>query len=423
MAKLWRKFLSDCKGQAAIMFAVMSFPLMMTIGFTVDYAQTSSKRSELQNISDAVALAVVKGMPISNAKGRRDGEDLFFSLIDDASTGLIDIQHTIEFEDTNPYIAKVAISAKQKGTFGNLVNVGDITHRVASRAVNQDPKVELALVVDVSWSMDDPRMLALKVALDEFMNIVEAEVSSDGIDARVSIIPFAGAVNLPANAQYWWSGPGVNYRGQHCVQERDDDDHRVTATTHADMRFPAFAATSKNCPTVKMLPLTTNMLAIRNHIRLVGERPRGPIRTANWGTSIHRGSAWALRALDPAWHSYLGADIRPTPSNGSVRKFAIIMSDGDLYNGDAWTYDPDGGHRGIPTPTANKYLTRACDELKLVGVDVFTIGFKTDANADRRLANCANEGQFLEGDNTTQLISAYRQIAGNIGGKTPRLLY
>lgn len=423
MVKKGLEFLKDCRGHAAMLFAVMSFPMMIAVGFSVDYAQTSSSRSELQVISDAVALAVVKGMPISQRQAQQDGDDLFFAMSEEITTGLIDIQHKITFETWDPYVAEVTISATKEGAFGNLVNVGDIRQVVRSRAINEDPKVEIALVVDVSWSMDDARMAALRVALEEFMNIVEAEVSSDGIDARVSIIPFSGGVNLPDNVSYWWEGAGVNNAGQHCIGERDHDDHRMTATTPASMPFPPFNATPKNCPSVAMLSLTTNMLSIRNHIRLVGNRPRGVKFSANVGTSIHRGAAWGLRALDPDWHKYLSSTIRPTSATGSVRKFAIIMTDGDLYNGDSWPYDPKGGVGGTPTPTADTYLVDACDQLKLSGADVFTVGFMTNASADTKLASCANEGQFIKGRNTTQLISAFRQIAGNIGGKTPRLLY
>lgn len=414
------KFLADCRGNAGMLFAVMSFPLMIAVGFSVDYAQTSSKRSELQNISDAVALAVVKGMPISATQARRDGEDLFLAMADEVSTGLLDIQHTITFETWNPYVAEVKITATQRGAFGNLVNVGDIRQTVTSRAINQDPKVEIALAVDVSWSMDDPRMSALKTALDEFMNIVEAEVSSDGIDARVSIIPFAGFVNLPTSAQYWWEGAGNNVPGFHCIAERDDDDHRMATTTNSAMAFPEYDKQPRNCPTVKALPLTTNMLTIRDHIRKVGSRIRGARDTANWGTSVHRAAAWANRMLDPDWYTFFSGGTRPTPSNGSVRKFSIIMTDGRLYNGGSWDYDT--GHVNV-IPTAQGYLREACDNLRLKGVDVFTIGFKTRSTADTDLTRCANEGQFIKGSNTTELIAAFRQIAGNIGGKTPRLLY
>lgn len=422
MQKLMREFLKDRRGHAAMMLGVLAFPLLMAVGFSVDYAQTSSKRSEMQNISDAVALAVVKGMPISNANARTSGTDLYEAMMAEIRTGLISDSMRIDFHSGQHYIAEVTINASAKGSFGNVINLGDITYEVSSKAINQDPKVEIALAIDVSWSMTDPRMAAVKVAMDEFLNIVEAEVSSDGIDARVAIVPFAGSVSLPSSTIGWWGGAGVNNFGYYCVEERDDDDHRVTTTTPRDEAFPPYARHPKNCPTVEMLPLTTNMLSIRNHVRDIGNRPRGPSNSANWGTSIHRAAAWVNRALDPEWHSYFSGTIRPTDANGAVRKFVVIMTDGDLYNGGSWAYDPNGGSNGRPTPTADGYLRAACDNLRMRGVDVFTIGFKTNGSADAKLAQCANPGQFLEGDNTTELISAFRQIAGTIGGKTPRLL-
>lgn len=422
MYVLMGKFAKDKRGHAAMMLGILAFPLLVAVGFSVDYAQTSSKRSELQNISDAVALAVVKGMPISNIKAKKDGEDLYEAMMAEIRTGLISDSMAITFENNRDFIAEVEIEATAQGTFGEVANLGDIRYEVSSKAINQDPKVEIALAVDVSWSMDDPRMAAVKVAMDEFLNIVEAEVSSDGIDARVSIIPFAGSINLPPSTAGWWDGQGVNNFGYYCVEERDDDDHRVTTTTPREMPFPPYARHPKNCPTIEMLPLTTNMLAIRNHVRDVGNRPRGPYGTANFGTSIHRAAAWVNRALDPDWYSYLSGTIRPTESNGAVRKFTVIMTDGNLYNGGSWAYDPLGGQNGRPTPTADIYFREACDNLRLSGIDIFTVGFKTNSSADAKLRECANAGQFLKGNDTTQLISAFRQIAGTIGGKTPRLL-
>lgn len=58
-----RTFFSESRGNVAMFFAVSALPIVMGVGFVIDYAKAISLRGELQNAVDSVALAVAPLAP------------------------------------------------------------------------------------------------------------------------------------------------------------------------------------------------------------------------------------------------------------------------------------------------------------------------------------------------------------------------
>lgn len=67
---------------------------------------------------------------------------------------------------------------------------------------------------------------------------------------------------------------------------------------------------------------------------------------------------------------------------------------------------------------------KACDNAKRDGIEIYTIGYKTDEDADVYFPQCAShEDNFLKGYNSDDLIGVFQSIASKIGYATPRLVY
>ena len=65
---LLRKFSKDRRGNIAIAFAAVVFPVIFAAGIAVDFGRAFKTRTALQGATDAAALAVAK------AKGLSEGE-------------------------------------------------------------------------------------------------------------------------------------------------------------------------------------------------------------------------------------------------------------------------------------------------------------------------------------------------------------
>jgi hypothetical protein len=130
-------------------------------------------------------------------------------------------------------------------------------------------------------------------------------------------------------------------------------------------------------------------------------------------TYIPSGLVWGVNTLSPATPFTEGAAY--DSKNKMPRKTIVLMTDGanTLY------LNSSGGTSvGNASQLAKTYADQAkvCDYAKSKGIEIYTIGFGvTDATALAALKSCATDGaHYFDAQSSASLLSAFKIIGGNL---------
>lgn len=207
MARMLKRFISDRSGNYAILTGMAALPLMLSVGFGVDYSRLVSARSHLQELADAAALAMV-------ISGEKDKEKLTVLATDfiEANKHLKRIE-TVTIASLEPTDTDVDISLTSKipTYFMGLASINDMdvsANALAMRAVTGS--VEVALVLDNTDSMNfDGKIGTLKTAAG---NLVTQLTSNKDADVRIGLVPYAEQINVgTANRNASWISVPADY--------------------------------------------------------------------------------------------------------------------------------------------------------------------------------------------------------------------
>jgi hypothetical protein len=209
------RFRSDERGSMTI-FSVMIFFVMVTFGgIAVDLMRFETRRVALQNTMDRAALAA------ADLTQARPAEDVFNEWF--AKTGLDDSIERVEYRDLvvdapdpTDTLRRLTASARVRSWnfFMPMLNVNYLEGPAITEAQQGAEKIEVMLVLDVSWSMnesaqmsDDPltvvnestykKIDALKSAAKDFVSLVKDQDTRNMVS--IGIVPYNGQVKVPTN--------------------------------------------------------------------------------------------------------------------------------------------------------------------------------------------------------------------------------
>jgi Flp pilus assembly protein TadG len=432
-----RPFWSDEEGNFLLLFAFAMIPVIGSMGVALDYSVASSYRTDIQKSLDATALALTRIMPTDQATLDTVGNQYFQANL--GPHQVVDLQLTV-----TPEVGKLKLSAKgkYKPQMAHIVGVGDVNLGTNSEARWSIGKVEIALVLDNSWSMNSlGRMTELKNAAHNLLNVLESAAKTPG-DAKVAIIPFDARVNVGvANVAATWlkwnvstSSNGVCSKPQYtaqsesactsnggtwtvnnsanwpgCVWDRDkSNDTLDAAPTGAATNYPAWQC-AHGLPNTnlvsQMLPLTTNWgtLASTDATTLHGKvnqmQPSGY-------TNITIGLVWGWHALSDTAVMTDGAAY----NTDNLQKYIILLTDGENTRNRFGDSESTMNTRTRTTCNNIRNLTRA-DGSHLI--KVYTI--RLIDGDDDLLRDCATTpDMFKPVENASELSAVFSSIGAEI---------
>lgn len=208
LTRLVRRFQADARGNVAIIFAIVSIPLVALVGAAVDYTRAVSDRTALQSALDSAALMISKDAATMTAsqittRARQYVESLYTAT--DAP-----IQNfTATYTPNSGSGASIVLSAN--GTmptyFMRVLGSNFKTLPVATSSTTKwgSTRMRVALVLDNTGSMqDNGKMAALQSAATDMITKLSAFNTNDG-DVYISIVPFAKDVNVStSNVNATW---------------------------------------------------------------------------------------------------------------------------------------------------------------------------------------------------------------------------
>ncbi|MBA4270624.1 MAG: hypothetical protein C0447_14620 [Methylobacterium sp.] len=206
-----RRFRRDESGATVTMFAFAGVAVICMAGAVVDYGRLSKAHSGLQAATDSAALAAAR-LPSKDAATMRAAADKFFIANTSGMAGQ-NIQITkFDFQESSGTVT-IESSGVLDTTLMSII--GFTTMGFSSRAAalkEVTGTVEMALVLDNTWSMSDSaggggsKITVLKSAAKNLVNTVLAQ---GGTNVKIGIVPFADYVNVGVGNrnQAWMSVP------------------------------------------------------------------------------------------------------------------------------------------------------------------------------------------------------------------------
>lgn len=408
-SKSARAFLRNDHGAVAIVFAFLVVTLGTFVGGAVDFARFYQMKSAYRDAIDVAALAAARvkqtggddDAAIAAANAYLNQVKTRFPAEGSAKIQMKDDGRTVE----------VTMNLKMGTHFLRLMRMDVMPLSLSTTAqYGVGPDVELSMMLDTTGSMSGAKLDALKVAVEDLINIVVRD-DRGGAKSRVALAPFSNAVKL--KTKHFRTATGKK-NGNGCVVERGGADAYTDAGPAPGRQLAALedaSATAKCENGAEVFPLTDKKSELKKMVRAM---------SAGGSTAGHIGIAWAWYLLSPEWAKLYDSDddgsddessSRPasyadlTKKNAAgvpkLRKIAVLMTDGEFntqYIG----------------PDSTTQARQICIEMKKTGIEVFTIGFDVGGNPTvvETLRKCAtSDANFYNVTDADALKRAFRDIA------------
>jgi Flp pilus assembly protein TadG len=182
-------------GNVALMFAVAAVPIIVSVGFAVDYSRANSAKTAMQDALDATALMLSKQAPtLSNDQLQTLAQSYFNSLF--ARPGVSNIVIAASYSTAGGSSVTVNGSAEVPTSFLSVLGYKDLAVDTSSTVRWGSSRLRVALVLDNTGSMNDNGKIgALKTATKNLLSQLQSAVTTPG-DVYVSIVPFVKDVSV-----------------------------------------------------------------------------------------------------------------------------------------------------------------------------------------------------------------------------------
>lgn len=340
------RFAGDRSGSATIMALFLLVFVLVVGGMAVDVLRYEHQRVRLQSTADRAVLAA------GSLRQPNDPYDVVAEYFE--REGLSAYLKGVQVDEgLNFRTVSVQTEAVVPAAFMRLVGVNTLTATAAATAEERYSKVEVALVLDLSNSMNSfNRIENLRIAGAEFIETLFANAEPDQIS--VTVVNYTGQVNPGADlAQYY--DISMTQPFSHCVEFSAQDYQSMampmnTALQGAGHFDPWFASRARNmifCPTPRFPQYSTFDSTHRENIVMSGdpafltEYLEG--LWADGNTSIEIGLRWGAAMLDPSSRPIIDDMIargvvdaafsgRPLDyDDEETLKAVVLMTDGENF--------------------------------------------------------------------------------------------
>lgn len=442
LANTAARFKKDEKGNFGIIAAVTLAAMVAGLAVSVDAANGQFAKQRLQDTTDAIALLAAKGQFETQVELTEAANEYLQS----AYPGSEGVNIRLENIKREGDVVTISASNKIPTYFTGIFGTSGLDIGATSQALYSNRNLDIALVLDTTFSMNGAKISNLKVAAN---NLVDTFDGFQNENLRVSVIPFAQYINVGTSRRnaVWLDVPA----DEEIFYTRRDVVSRTNCRRVATNRTRdgvSISGTRQRCDVVRGNPYTASYTATwqgcvgsrfaPNHERVDfgGNRIPGLLNkdnvecgteirplTANMNqvkqtinamnadgdqTYIPSGLAWGWRALDNR-EPLIEAAALPTADTDKVM---VIMTDGQnsmSKNGLLHNLNDTG-------IDANTTTSRLCERIKNDDIKVFTIAYEvTDTPTQNMLRNCAtSSSNFFNATNAQQLNDAFQTIGNSL---------
>lgn len=438
-----RRFGTARGGNFGIMFAAVAGTLALSAGFALNIAQLSMTRSNLLNALDSAVTSTARDLTTGRIAERDARATVEAFLMANGVTGFAATDRVV-LDSISVDRDTGAVRADASVTVDLVFPLfGEPQRRVStsSAALYSSRRIEVALMLDITGSMQGQKLRDLKTAARNAVTTFLAGQDRNNPRTRVALIPYADAVNTGALSHVVYAErdgssssepvahPGIQVASAAaapaqlpaytavagsapppdlCATDREgthqfSDAGPQTAMVNRDWRL-------QFCPSSRLVPLSTDEVALKAAIDGM---------SASGHTAGQIGIQWSWYMLSPQWRGVLPASARPEPHDEKkVAKYAVLMTDGEFNT--TFADVATGENPRHQAGKSRRYAERLCAGMKAQGIELFTVGFMLrEQNARAVMRDCASPDSggvqhFFEASSGAELIEAYQAIARNI---------
>jgi len=430
-----RCFASAAGGGVAVPFAVMLVPLTLLVFGAADYQRASQVRVGLQESLDAAALAVGRSTAESEAEVQALGANVL-----QANLRVFGDDVELISSDFNLNSGKVtaSASAKVKPVAADLL-MQDITVG-ATTEVARSKNVEVAMVLDTTGSMQGQKIIDLRAAANDLVDIVVKD-SQTPFYSKVAVVPYSMGVNAstyaaavrgtyptgtsttPGSQRYRFFNPygeEKTFTISSCVTERTGANAYTDAAPTTTLLGRNYPSPDNPCSVNAFVPLSSDRPALKTKINAL---------QASGSTAGHVGVGWGWYLVSPNFGYLFPAASRPAAyASNNLVKAVVLMTDGEYnssYCNGVISKDSTTGsgatseHINCNASNGHAFnqATTLCTNMKAAGVIVYTVGFNVvnDQRAKDLVNQCATSSAHVYlPSGGAALKSAFRAIAQDI---------
>ena len=290
-----RRFLAETRGNVAMIFALtMPVLVMITMG-GVDINRASTVRASLRDALDAAALAAARSSATTNTEINAIGNRVLRANLQTFPDATL-TSATFTLNANQVVVADATVSVKTLVAGIVLPSTGQLFNdRIpvgAHSEVNRSAKnLEVAMVLDVTGSMDGNDIAALKTAAASLVDTIVKDIQTP-YTSRVSVVPYSMGVNLGAAA--------VNARG---------------ATAAGS---PITGAT-RSCSTSKGVTTCTIVVTSNGHPYVVGDKVViSGVNGMNGALNSATNTAWTITAKTTNTFTFKTGSVTGSYSSGGT---------------------------------------------------------------------------------------------------------
>jgi Flp pilus assembly protein TadG len=385
---------NDRRGNIAILFGLSLTPTMLMIGLAVDYGRLVSAGVGVQAALDSAALAASRAQWQPGMNDARLGEvasQFFFANLP-GSDMICETPHLSRVEEMGTI--SLAASCTQERQLGAMAIEGAQYRSVASEAIYRPMDIDLAMMLDVSGSMNGSKLTALKKAASSLVDHLETSKRENMGTVRFALAPYSSSVNVGNYFQAYTDIEPAD-AATTCVSERTNG-HALTDTppTDTDSYFPVIA-NAGSCPNAKISALTEEESAVKSRLHAL---------QAGGMTAGHQGIAHAWYLVSHRWAGLWPEASRPLAKDAPHSMKAVILMTDGMFN-IAW------GGPGSSSSQARKL----CDAMKDDGIIIYSVAFQAPGSAENLLKYCATSpAYFFKAKTGEELNDAYQRIAESL---------
>ncbi|MDJ0512245.1 MAG: pilus assembly protein [Methyloceanibacter sp.] len=188
-----RRFLREKGGNAALLFGLALVPVVGIVGLGVDYGRAMTVRSTMSDAADSAALAIGSWVGLTDKELETKAKQFFNANYASSLSKNINSKFEVSVVEDN---LVVRATASVPTTFLRLAGINNLDVGIENTIVKRQRNIELALVLDVTGSMNSSGKLnAMKTAANKMIgDLFGSKSTSDTLD--VAVVPFAAAVNV-----------------------------------------------------------------------------------------------------------------------------------------------------------------------------------------------------------------------------------
>lgn len=459
MMKTLSRLLKDKAGNFAILTALVAVPVITGVGIAIDLGTAVATSMELQNAADSAVLAAASSGETDEEKLRDIVEKVFVVNLRSEFGGTPEIT---DFDVSEENHITVRIATVVPLTLAKLIRPEGITVAVVAQAkAGSDDKIEIAMVLDNTYSMTGQRIIDLKSASNALLDVFEkADVNKTKV--KFAIVPFSRYVNVgTGNRNQSWMNVEDDYStskevctkitpivSQTCTSKKvtgtkDGIPYETTQTTctnkvygkpYTECKMQTSTYTWRGCVGSRNSPYDVqDSNPDRKYPGLLNISCGKPVTALTNNYATLRAAIKAMAVNDDrtfiapgvVWGWNMLSSTAPftegLASNEDVKKYLIVMTDG--ANTVSASYPKHEYTKAADyVSKSDALLASACSNAKNADITVFTVavGVAATETTAIELGKCATDTEkAILVENSDKLVEVFENIAGQI--LTPRL--